>query len=111
MTLQVSQAVIPAGTTPAALTPAASDTVAAGSFGPNGLYVRIITTGTATDFAVDDPNVTVLGNLGADLTVTMPATGVRMLFVPVAAVNQTTLVATFTFSGARTGITYELYRA
>jgi hypothetical protein len=111
MTLQVSQAVIPAGTTPSALTPAASDTIAAGSFGPNGLYARVITTGTATTVSVQDPNITVQGNPATVTGVVCPSTGVRMIFIPVYAINQSTGVATVLFSGALTGVTYELYRA
>lgn len=111
MTLQVSQSVASTGTTPAPLTPAATDTIAAGSFGPNGLYARIITTGTATNVAVLDPNSTVQGNPGTVTPLAAPATGVRMLFIPVTAVNASTGVASLTFSGALTGVTYELYRA
>lgn len=110
MTLQASQNIAQAGTTPAALTPAASDTIAEGSFGPIGVIARIITTGTATDVAVTDPNTTLLGNAGTAVPLSAPATGVRMLLIPRAAINQSTGVATVTFSGARTGVTYELYR-
>lgn len=111
MTLQVSQSVVTTGTTPAPLTPAASDTIAAGSFGPAGLNARVITTGTATDVAVLDPNLTAQGNAGTVVPVSAPATGIRMVFIPVSAINPATGVATVTFSGARTGVTYELYRA
>lgn len=111
MTLQVSQSVVATGTTPAALTPAATDTIAEGSFGPAGLYARVITTGTATNVTVQDPNLTVLGNAGTPVAVAAPATGVRMIFIPRSAVNPATGVASVDFSGARTGVTYELYRA
>jgi hypothetical protein len=111
MTLQVSQAVIPAGITPSALTPAASDTIAAGSFGSDGIYARVITSGTATNVQVLDPNFTVQGNQGQPTpAVACPSTGVRMIYIPVSAVNQATGVATVTFS-ATAGVTYELYRA
>lgn len=110
MTLQVSQAVIATGITPTSLTPAATDTIAAGSFGPNGINARIVTTGTATDFAVLDPNKTVQGNPGTVTAVSCPATGVRKVFIPLSAVDQNTGVATVTFSGARTGVSYELDR-
>lgn len=110
MTLQVSQAVIPAGTTPSALTPAASDTIAAGSFGSDGIYARVITTGTATNVTVLDPNLTVQGNPGTASAVACPSTGVRMILIPVSAINQSTGVATVNFSSV-TGVTYELYRA
>lgn len=110
MTLQVSQAVITTGTTPSALTPAASDTIASGSFGANGLYARVITSGTITNVSVLDPNVTVQGNPGTVTAVACPATGIRMIFVPLSAINQSTGVATVNFSSV-TGVTYELYRA
>lgn len=111
MTLQVSQSVVATGTTPSALTPAASDTIAETSFGPYGLYARIITAGTATDVAVLDPNPTRQGNAGTVVPVSCPATGVRMVFIPRFAISTTTNLATVTFSGARTNVTYELYRA
>jgi hypothetical protein len=110
MTLQVTQQAVQAGVTPSALTPAASDTIAEASFGPNGLNARVITTGTATDFAVTDPNTTPLGYTGTATVVSCPATGVRVISIPRGAINQATGLATVTFSGARTGVTYELYR-
>jgi hypothetical protein len=111
MTLQVSQGVVATGTTPAALTPAASDTIAEPSFGQQGVFARIITTGTATDVTVVDPNRTALSNLGTATAMSAPATGVRMLFVSRSAIDPANGLATLTFSGARTGVTYELYRA
>lgn len=110
MTLQVSQQPVAAGITPTALTPAASDTIAEASFGPRGLYARVITTGTATDVAVLDPGATAQSNPGTVTPVSAPATGVRMVFIPRAAIAPATQQATVTFSGARTGVTYELYR-
>jgi hypothetical protein len=110
MALQVTQAILPAGTTPTALTPSASETIAAGSFGVQGVAMRVITTGTATNVTVTDPNVTSLGNAGTAVAVACPATGIRMIFIPVAAVSGSTQLATVTFSGALSGVTYELYR-
>jgi hypothetical protein len=110
MTLQVSQAAVQAGVTPSALTPAASDTIAEASFGQNGLIARVTTTGTATDFATTDPNLTPLGYTGTPTPVSCPATGVRMISISRNAINPATGLATVTFSGARTGVTYELYR-
>jgi hypothetical protein len=109
--LQASQSVVTTGTTPAALTPSASETIAESSFGTSGVYMRVITTGTATNVAVQDPGVTTLGNPGTVTAVAAPATGVRMVLIPRSAINGTTGVATVTFSGALTGVTYELYRA
>lgn len=111
MALQASQAVLPTGTTPSAITPSASDSIAVGSFGPSGVIMRVITTGTATNVSILDPNFTPgLGNPGTVTPVACPSTGIRMILIPVAAVSQSTNVATVTFSGALTGVTYELYR-
>jgi hypothetical protein len=111
MALQAAQSVVITGTTPAAITPTASDTFAESSFGQAGMHLRVITTGTATNVAILDPNPTQQGNPGTVTPVAAPATGVRMIFVPRSAINGSTGVATVTFSGALTGVTYELYRA
>jgi hypothetical protein len=111
MALQASQSVLITGTTPSAITPSASDTIAAASFGSIGVYMRVITTGTATNVAILDPNTTSQGNPGTVTPVAAPATGIRMVLVPLTAVSSATGVATVTFSGALTGVTYELYRA
>ena len=110
MALQASQVVVTTGTTPAAITPTASDTIAESSFGPTGVVMRVITTGTATNVAVLDPGVTPgLGNPGTVTPVACPATGVRKILIPRSAINSSG-VATVTFSGALTGVTYELDR-
>jgi hypothetical protein len=111
MAAVTSQSVVTTGTTPAAITPAASDTIAVGQFGSTGINMRVITTGTATDVSVSDAGRTPSGNAGTVVPLTMPATGVRMIFIPLTAVDQSTGNATVSFSGARTGVTYELYRA
>lgn len=111
MALQASQSVVTTGTTPSAITPTASDTIASSSFGPNGVYMRVITTGTATNVATLDPGTTASGNPGTVTAVAAPATGVRMILIPNTAVAPSTGLATVTFSGALTGVTYELYRA
>lgn len=114
MTLQVSQTVAGPGsgalTTPTALTPAATDTIDASSFGPNGLMMLVVTTGTSTNVTVLDPNVDALGYAGTVPTLTGTATGHRALFIPLAAINPSTRLATVTFSGALTGVTYYLFR-
>jgi len=110
MALVVSQSIVTAGTTPAAITPTASDTVADASFGPTGCALRVITTGTSTNVAVLDPGFTPLGNAGTVVAVAAPSSGVRMILIPRSAVNPATQQATVTFSGALTGVTYELYR-
>lgn len=111
MALQASQSVLTTGTTPAPITPSASDTIAESSFGPNGVFMRVITTGTATNVAVQDPGLTRSGNPGTVTPVAAPATGVRMILIPRSAINPAASVATVTFDGALTGVTYELYRA
>jgi hypothetical protein len=97
-------------TTPAAITPAAADTIARAQFGSTGVLVRIITTGTATTLTVSDPTTTDLGNVGTLAAQTAPATGVRMAFIPLTAISPSADTATLNWSGALTGVTYELYR-
>jgi hypothetical protein len=111
MALQASQSVVITGTTPSAITPSASDTIAASSFGAAGVYMRVITTGTSTNVAILDPGSTAQGNPGTVTAIAAPATGIRMVLIPNTAINASTGVATVTFSGALTGVTYELYRA
>lgn len=110
MTLRTPQSVVTTGTTPSAITPTASDTFPAAAFGPNGIYLRVITTGTATNVAVLDPGTTASSNPGTVTPVAAPSTGVRMILVPRTAIDSTG-VATVTFSGALTGVTYEIYTA
>lgn len=107
VTQSVSNGVL---TTPVPITPAAADTIKRDQFGPNGVFVRIITTGTATTLTVTDPTVTDLGNVPTLAPQTAPATGARMAFVPLAAINSNTDLATLNWSGALTGVTYELYK-
>lgn len=111
MALRTAQSIVSTGTTPSAFTPSASDTIASSDFGVQGVILRVITTGTSTNVAVQDPNSTALGNPGTVTAVAAPATGVRMVLIPSAAVNSSTGLATVTFSGALTGVTCELYRA
>lgn len=114
MTLQASQSVaVPSGgvlTTPTALTPAATDTISADSFGPNGLVMLVVTTGTTTDVTVLDPTLTQQGYAGTVPSLVGTATGHRALLIPKTAINYATGVASITFSGARTGVTYYLFR-
>lgn len=112
MTAVTTQSRSQAGTTPVPITPTASDTIAAGQFGPAGVSMRLITTGTTTTLTVADPTTTGLGNPGTVTGVVMPATGVREIFIPLAAINQAASPpsASLAFTGALTGVTYELYR-
>lgn len=110
MALQASQSIVTTGTTPSAITPTASDTIGSGSFGNQGVIMRVITTGTSTNVAVQDPGTTASSNPGTVTPVAAPATGVRMILIPRSAISPATDQATVTFSGALTGVTYELYR-
>lgn len=110
MTLYAVQSDSPAGTTPAAITPTASDTISEIDIGSRGVILRVITTGTATNVSISDPNNTLLGNPGTVTPVACPATGVRRILVPRSAVDEDTGVATVSYSGARTGVTVEAYR-
>lgn len=111
MALQSSAQSITSGafTTPSAITPTASETFAAACFGQQGMALRVITTGTLTNVSVLDPGVTPSGNPGTVSSLASPATGARMLLVPRSAISASTGVATVTFSGALTGVTYEIY--
>jgi hypothetical protein len=110
MALVSPQSVVTTGTTPSAITPSASDTIPGSTAGPNGWFLRVITTGTATNVSVLDPGFTALSNPGTVTAVAAPSTGVRMILVPRGAINSSGVV-TVTFSGALTGVTYELYVA
>jgi hypothetical protein len=110
MALQVSQGLSTTAAAPVALTPSATETIGSGSFGVQGCYIRVITTGTTTTVTTLDPTVTDIGNPGTPVGQVMPATGARQWLIPVGAVNPTTGVASVTFSGALTGVTYELTR-
>jgi len=114
MTLQSAQSVgIPSGgvlTTPTPLTPAATDTIDQSNFGVNGLIMLVITTGTTTDVTVVDPTVTDMSYAGTVPTLTGTATGHRAITIPRAAINPATGLASVTFSGARTGVTYYLFK-
>ena len=104
-----SQSIVTTGTTPSVITPSASDTITSSMFGPNGLVLRVITTGTASNITVLDPGRTPTGNPGTVTAVAAPATGARMVLIPLAAIDTSTGNATVT-SSSQTGLTYELYR-
>lgn len=112
MTAQTTQSVSNGAlTTPSALTPAASDTFNRTQFGPGGIRIRVITTGTATTVTISDPTVTDLSNAGTPASLVCPSTGSRETLIPLLAINPATDTATVNFSGALTGVTYEAYRA
>lgn len=107
MTLMAPQSILQAGTTPVPITPTASDTISGSTAGPTGWALRVITTGTLSNISVLDPNLTLLNNPGTVTALAAPATGVRMLFIPKAAINGSNLVTVT--SSSQTGLTYELY--
>lgn len=108
MALQVSQTPTTVAAAPVPITPSASETIAQSSAGSQGVLIRVITTGTTTNVSVLDPNSTIQGNPGTVSSQAMPATGSRYWLIPLAAF--TGGLATVTFSGVLTGVTYELYR-
>lgn len=110
MALLNPQSVIAAGTTPSAITPTASDTIPASTAGPNGWYLRVITTGTASNVKVLDWSATQLGNPGTVAGLSAPATGIRMVLIPRNAGDPATGLVTVT-STSQAGMTYELYVA
>lgn len=109
MAALTSQSATTTGTTPTPITPTASDAIPAGQFGPNGVELRVITTGTASNITVVDPGRTPSGNPGTATALAAPATGVRRLLIPRSAIDPATGVATVT-SSSQTGLTYELFR-
>lgn len=110
MALQAAQTITAAGITPTPITPSASDTIASSSFGDQGVVMRVITTGTATTVTTLDPGRSPLANPGEPTGVVCPSTGVRKILIPRAAIDPATGRATVEFSGALTGVTYELDR-
>lgn len=110
MALQTPQSVVTTGTTPTAFSPNASDTIPGPTAGPNGWFLRVITTGTATNVSVLDPGSSAIGNPGTVTPTAAPATGVRMILIPRGAIDASGVV-TVQFSGTRSGVTCELYTA
>ena len=110
MALNAAQSVLTTGTNPAPYTPTASDTIAAADIlSTGGCVMRVVTTGTLTNVSILDPNLDIQGNPGTVTPVACPATGVRYILIPVAAINTATQVATVTFSSI-TGCTYDLIK-
>ena len=100
-----------AGGTPAPVAVSASDTIAATQFGASGCILRVINAGGTQDsVTVSDPNLTILGSAGTPVAVVVPiTTGIRMILIPLAAINQSTQVATVNHSFTTT-VTCELFR-
>ncbi len=99
------------GGTPAPVSASSTDTIAATQFGSNGCILRVINAGGGADsVTISDPTLTGLGNAGTPTPVSVPATtGIRMIFIPTAAINQSTQLATVNH-GATASVTQELYR-
>lgn len=112
MAALTSVSITQAGTAPAPVAVAASDTIAANQFGATGCILRVINAGGTQDsVTITDPNLSILGNaVTAPTAVVVPiTTGVRMIFIPLAAINQATQLATVNHSFTTT-VTCELYR-
>lgn len=112
MAALTSVSITTAGNAPVPVAVAASDTIAAGQFGSTGCILRVINAGgTQDNVTVTDPNLTVQGNaVTAPTAVAVPiTTGIRMIFIPISAINQATGVATVNHSFTTT-VTCELYR-
>lgn len=110
MALYTVQSVLLASTTPSVITPTVSDTISGNDILPGGgCIIRVITAGTVTNVSVLDPNLTSQGNAGTVVAVACPATGIRMILIPVTAVNPGTNLATITFSSITT-VTVEAYK-
>jgi hypothetical protein len=112
MAALTSVSITTAGGTPAPVAVSASDTIAASQFGSTGVILRVINAGGSPDsVAVTDPNLSIMGNsVTVPTPVSVPATtGIRMIYVPLSAVNQTTQLATVTHTFTTT-VTIEVYR-
>lgn len=109
MTLRTPQSVVTTGTTPTTFTPTASDTIPGSTAGPNGWFLRVTSTGTASSVKTLDPGFTPISNPGTVAGVTTAATGVSMILIPRGAADSTGVV-TVTFTPT-TGLTCELYTA
>lgn len=112
MAALTSVSITAAGGTPAPVAVAASDTIAANQFGSTGCILRVINAGGVIDnVTVTDPNLTIIGGTGTPAAVPVPiTTGIRMIFIPLAAINQSTQVATVNHSSVAS-VTCELFRS
>lgn len=111
MAALTSVSITQAGNAPAPVAVAASDTIAASMFGSLGCILRVINAGgTVDNVTITDPTLTDMGNAGTPAAVTVPiTTGIRMIFIPLTAINQTSQLATVNHSFTTT-VTCELYR-
>jgi hypothetical protein len=88
-----------AGVTPTAVVANATDTIAAGQFGANGVILRVTNAGGSPDnITVVDPNRTLLGYPGEEVVIAVPAAGVRQILIPITAIDQATGLATINHS-------------
>lgn len=89
---------------------AASDTIAEAQFGSTGVILRVINGGGSSDtVTVADPNLTAQGNAASPAAVAVANGTTKSIFIPRAAINASTGVATVTHSFT-TSVTFELYR-
>jgi hypothetical protein len=77
----------------------ASDTIAAADLGQRGAYLVVINGGGSPDtVTVVDPGFSPAGNAGTSLTNSVTNATSEVMFIPAAAVNPATSVATVTHS-------------
>jgi len=105
-----SSSVTLAGLLAAPAAVSASDTIADGQFGANGVLLRVINGGGSPDVVtITDPNTTSIGSVATNPTVTVTNATTKTILIPRSAVNQATGVATVAHSFT-TSVTYELQR-
>jgi hypothetical protein len=99
-----------AGTLPSAVAVSASDTIAAGQFGPTGVDLRVINGGGSPDtVTIADPNLTVMGSAATNPTVSVTNATTKVIFIPVSAINPSTQLVTVTHSFT-TSVTCEVWK-
>lgn len=109
MAALTSQTITATGVVPAPVAVSASDTIAASQFGTTGIIVRIINAGGSPNITtITDPNLTAMGSVATNPTVTTANATTKEFFVPVAAVNASG-VATLAHSFI-TSVTCEIKR-
>jgi len=110
MAALTSTSAVIAGTAPSAVAVAASDTIAAGQFGPTGVHVRVINGGASPDtVTITDPNLTIAGSVATNPTASVANGTTKVIFIPVSMINQATGVATIAHSFT-TSVTCEVWR-
>jgi len=110
MAALTSTAVTLAGVTTPPVSVSASDTILAAQFGSQGCRMRVINGGGSPDtVTIVDPNLTVMGSVATNPTVSVTNGTTKEIFIPVGMVNQGTGLATINHSFITT-VTCELTR-